>query len=83
MRLMLFLPLAILTPWLSGCAATTSDPAALPSPCRAIGLTEYTPAQRARLGAELDAAAGDGDIWPVFVREDVALRAAVRACSHG
>ena len=49
------------------------------NPCRAVPLVAYTRAQQAQVADEIDAAAPSA-MWPRFVRDYGALRAAVRAC---
>ncbi|MCW3477381.1 hypothetical protein [Limobrevibacterium gyesilva] len=63
--------LAILLPWLTGCAVAGS--------CDSLVLRDYPPADRQRLADEL-AAAPSSAVWPRVVVDAAGLRDQVRAC---
>jgi hypothetical protein len=64
------LPLLILLPWLTGCAAAGT--------CSLIALKAYSPAFEALVLAEIEA--GQAPALAQFAADHVALRDQVRAC---
>lgn len=72
---MRYLPLALAIGLLTGCATEPSNP----RPAVCPPLAEYAPEDQTRLAAEIDAAPGSA-IWPDFIADYGALRAAIRAC---